>query len=339
MILGNHRDAWVAGAVDPSSGTAAVLETGRALAMLRDAGWKPRRTIVWCSWDAEEYMLLGSTEWAEQHDHLLRNRAVSYINLDSAVSGGLRGFGAQATPQFDDLIRDVAKTVYDPEGEYDSMYDAWKAKQNMPLPSSSGHSAEHDSAAGPEPQVGRLGSGSDYTPFIQHLGIPSVALGYSGEYPVYHSQYDSLYWMENFGDERTENCPTGFCRHAAISTYVGALVMRLADDKVLPFNYTNYAVVMRGYADDCAPPPLLPACVSACLSADCGILHSARTVAIASQHALCCCALQSMSHTQCNTQTRRVASVMPLATPGSLSALSTTPSPAWTVSSPRSPLR
>ena len=177
------------------------------------------------------------------------------------MSGGLRGFGAQATPQFDDLIRDVAKTVYDPEGEYDSMYDAWKAKQNMPLPSSSGHSAEHDSAAGPEPQVGRLGSGSDYTPFIQHLGIPSVALGYSGEYPVYHSQYDSLYWMENFGDERTENCPTGFCRHAAISTYVGALVMRLADDKVLPFNYTNYAVVMRGYADDCAPPPLAFACL------------------------------------------------------------------------------
>jgi hypothetical protein len=131
------------------------------------------------------------------------------------------------------------------------MYDAWSSKSSAAAngqPSSSGHSEEQGDS-GAEPQVGRLGSGSDYTPFLQHLGIPSMSVGYSGEYPVYHSQYDSFFWVDNFGDERHPKCPTGFCRHAAMATYVGALVMRLADDKILPFNYTHYAIVMRGYVN------------------------------------------------------------------------------------------
>ena len=243
VVLGNHRDAWVAGAIDPTSGTAAVLETGRALAVLRDQGWKPRRTIVWCSWDAEEYGLLGSTEWAEQHDNLLRARAVTYINLDSAVSGASSGFSADATPNFDHVIRDVAKTVYDPEGEYESLYAAWQAK------------SEERGSTQPEPQVGRLGSGSDYTPFLQHLGIPSVSLAYSGEYPVYHSQYDSFDWTRRFADEITPNCPTGFCRHAAMATYVGAFTLRIADDRILPMNYTHYAIVMQGYTENIRDSP------------------------------------------------------------------------------------
>ncbi|XP_043706073.1 probable glutamate carboxypeptidase LAMP1 isoform X1 [Telopea speciosissima] len=215
VLLGNHRDAWTFGAVDPNSGTAALLEVARRLGKLKKRGWRPRRTIVFCNWDAEEYGLVGSTEWVEENREMLASRVVAYLNVDCAVSGA--GFHASATPQLDELLKQAAQQVQDPDNSSQTMYDSWIGSDDS------------------SKKIGRLGGGgSDYAPFIQHVGVPSVDMFYGGAYPVYHSMYDDFEWMKKFGD------PT-FHRHVAVASIWGLVALRLADEEFLPFNYLSYA--------------------------------------------------------------------------------------------------
>ena len=230
VVLGNHRDAWVFGAVDPNSGTSAMLEVGRGFGQLLKSGWKPRRTIVLCSWDAEEYGLIGSTEWAEEFAGELKDKAVAYLNLDAAVSGP--HFGAQTVPSLWKLMRGVTRDVKDPKTGK-SVYQQWQDR-------TSDLRTEEERHTEGEARIGPLGSGSDYTPFLQHLGIASTDMSFGGDYGVYHSAYDSFYWMDHFGDP-------GFVYHVAAAQVWGTLAMRLADADGLPFDYTDYAFEVRGF--------------------------------------------------------------------------------------------
>ncbi len=229
IILGNHRDAWVFGAVDPNSGSSAMLEVGRGFGELLKKGWKPRRTIILCSWDAEEYGLVGSTEWAEELATELKAKAVAYLNLDAAVSGV--HFGASSVPSLWKFMRAAARDVKDPKTGK-SVYQQWqdRARENR---------AEDDETTG-EARIGALGSGSDYTPFLQHLGIASTDMGFGGDYGVYHSAYDSFYWMDHFGDP-------GFHYHVAAAHLWGTLAMRLTDADALSFDYTDYAAQLKEF--------------------------------------------------------------------------------------------
>ena len=230
VIMGNHRDAWVFGAVDPNSGTTAMLEAARGFGQLLKQGWKPRRTIILCSWDAEEYGLVGSTEWAEEYADELKEKAVVYLNVDVAVSGP--NFGASSVPSLWKVIRAAAHDVKDPKTG-NSVYQAWEAHARE-------QRAEGDAESTAQVRIGALGSGSDYTPFLQHLGVPSTDMGFGGDYGVYHSAYDSFYWMSHFGD------PT-FAYHVAASQLFGTLAMRFADADGLPFDYTDYANQIREF--------------------------------------------------------------------------------------------
>ena len=229
IVLGNHRDAWVFGAVDPNSGTSAMLEVGRGFGQLLKQGWKPRRTIIFCSWDAEEYGLVGSTEWAEELAGELKEKAVAYLNLDAAVSGP--HFGASSVPSLWKFMRAATRDVKDPKTGK-SVYQQWqdRARENRP----------EDQPSSGEAPIGPLGSGSDYTPFLQHLGVASTDMGFGGDYGVYHSAYDSFHWMDQFGDP-------GFQYHVAASQLWGTLAMRLADAEGLPFDYTDYATQLREF--------------------------------------------------------------------------------------------
>ena len=229
IILGNHRDAWVFGAVDPNSGTTAMLEVGRGFGQLLKQGWKPRRTIIFCSWDAEEYGLVGSTEWAEELATELKEKAIAYLNLDAAVSGA--HFGASSVPSLWKFMRAATRDVKDPKTGK-TVYQQWqdRARENRP------ESEENTREA----VIGPLGSGSDYTPFLQHLGIASTDMGFGGDYGVYHSAYDSFHWMDQFGDP-------GFRYHVAAAQLWGTLAIRLADADGLPFDYTDYATQLREF--------------------------------------------------------------------------------------------
>ncbi|HEY0761132.1 MAG TPA: M28 family metallopeptidase [Pyrinomonadaceae bacterium] len=229
VILGNHRDAWVFGAVDPNSGSSAMLEVGHGFGELLKQGWKPRRTIILCSWDAEEYGLIGSTEWAEEYADELKDKAVAYLNLDAAVSGP--HFGASSVPSLWKLMRATTRDIKDPKTGK-TVYQQWQdhARENRP------EGEQHPL----ETRISALGSGSDYTPFLQHLGVPSTDMGFNGDYGVYHSAYDSFYWMDHFGDP-------GFTYHVAAAQLWGTLAMRLADADGLSFDYTDYATQIREY--------------------------------------------------------------------------------------------
>ncbi|XVF34934.1 hypothetical protein REPUB_Repub18cG0101000 [Reevesia pubescens] len=223
VILGNHRDAWTFGAVDPNSGTAALLEVAQRLWKLQRNGWKPRRTIILCNWDAEEYGLTGSTEWVEENRELLASRAVAYLNVDCAVSGA--GFHASATPQLDELLKQAARQVQDPDNSSKTIYEQWAGSTDSPV-------------------MGRLGgAGSDYAAFVQHIGVPAADMLFGGEYPVYHSMYDDYIWMENFGDPM-------FHRHIAVASVWGLVALRLADEEFLPFDYHSYAFELQKSAED-----------------------------------------------------------------------------------------
>jgi N-acetylated-alpha-linked acidic dipeptidase len=238
VIVGNHRDAWTFGAVDPNSGTSAMLEMGRGFGQLLKQGWKPRRSIFLCSWDAEEYGLIGSTEWAEENADELREKAVAYLNMDSAVSGA--NFGASSVPSLWKLIRSATRDVRDPKTGK-SVYQAWQDRVRESLP----EAELTDPVTGSdrpiaEARINALGSGSDFTPFLQHLGIPALDMGFSGDYGVYHSAYDSFYWMTKFGDP-------SFVYHVAAAQVCGTIALRLADAQALPLDYTDYATQLKDF--------------------------------------------------------------------------------------------
>ena len=233
VVMGNHRDAWTFGAVDPNSGTTAMLEAARGFGQLLKQGWKPRRTMVLCSWDGEEQGLIGSTEWAEENAAELRQKAVAYLNMDAAVSG--QNFGASSVPSLWKLIRGATRDVKDPKTGK-SIYQQWQERAREQQPES-----EKDSKA--EAAIGALGSGSDFTPFLQHLGIPSSDMSFGGDYGVYHSAFDSFYWMSHFGDP-------AFVYHVAAAQLWGTMALRLAGADGLPLDYTDYANQIREYFSD-----------------------------------------------------------------------------------------
>jgi len=243
VVLGNHHDAWVFGAADPGSGTAAMLETGRALGELVRSGWKPRRTIVICHWDGEEPGLLGSTEWVEANRAELQAKAVAYINTDVGVAGP--DFTASAPPSLKELLRDVAREVRDPETG-GSVYDAWREqaariRENEHI-SGTGRQAPQVEASDDAP-VEDLGAGSDFCPFFDYAGIPSIDMGFGGDYGVYHSLYDDFYWMKHFGD------PT-FGYHVALAQILGTVALRLDEADILPFDYAAYTSKIEHTATD-----------------------------------------------------------------------------------------
>jgi len=227
VIIGNHHDAWVYGAVDPSSGTAAVMEIGRSLSELMKTGWQPKRTIVLAHWDAEEYGLIGSTEWVEENRENLMQNALIYINIDAAVSG--ENFGASAVPSLDDFIQKITKEISDPRTKQ-PVFERWWQRQNEDEFKRLGQVVPDTARV----EIGRLGSGSDYTAFLQHSGIPSLSMGFRGRYGVYHSQLDNFFWMQKWGD------PT-FEYHAAMARIGGLAALRFAQADILPFDYTDYA--------------------------------------------------------------------------------------------------
>ena len=244
VVAGNHRDAWVYGAVDPNSGTAAMLESVHGLGELLKSGWKPKRTIVLGSWDAEEEGLIGSTEWGEQHESDLAN-AVTYFNMDVAVSGPK--FGAAAVPSLKQFLRDVAKSVPAPKGG--TVYDAWQKESQAGADSvQSPTEAIGDIKRAPAAQskndvpVGDLGSGSDYTVFLQHLGVPAADVSSTGSYGVYHSAFDNFNWFKKFGDP-------DFVYEQEMARIFGISIIRMADADVLPYDYEEYAKEISSYID------------------------------------------------------------------------------------------
>jgi len=241
VVAGNHRDAWVYGAVDPNSGTAAMLEAVHGLGELLKSGWKPKRTIVIGSWDAEEEGLIGSTEWGEDHAQELGN-AAAYFNMDVAVSG--KKFGASGVPSLKEFIREIAKAVPSPQGG--TVYDAWK-KASEPNPEGN-HPQETSTFRAPpaamqnDVPVGDLGSGSDYTVFLQHLGVPSTDISSSGDYGVYHSVFDNFAWFKKFGDP-------DFVYEQQMARIYGLEMLRMSSADVLPYDYENYGKEILVYLE------------------------------------------------------------------------------------------
>ncbi len=240
VVAGNHRDAWVYGAVDPNSGTAAMLESVHGVGELLKSGWKPKRTMIFGSWDGEEEGLIGSTEWAEQHDVEL-SHAVAYFNMDVGVAG--QKFGASSVPTLKQFIRDVTKVVPSPKGG--TVYDVWlKASQpGNETPGNSGTNFRAPAAqARQDAAVGDLGSGSDYTVFLQHLGVPSTDVGSTGNYGVYHSVFDNYNWFKKFADP-------DFSYEQQMARVFGLETIRMADADVLPFDYEAYGKEIGNYIE------------------------------------------------------------------------------------------
>jgi N-acetylated-alpha-linked acidic dipeptidase len=234
VVAGNHRDAWVYGAVDPNSGTAAMLETVHGLGELLKQGWRPQRTIVLGSWDAEEEGLMGSTEWAEQNEKILAH-AVAYFNTDVAVSGP--DFNAAAVPSLKQFVREVTREVPSPKGG--TVYEQWKSQQAA---SANNRRRQRPAATDPDVRIGTLGSGSDYTPFIQHLGVPSTDIGSEGPYGVYHSTFDDYTWFTKFAD------PT-FVYEQQQARVLGLEILHMASTDVLPYDYELYGKEIVGYVE------------------------------------------------------------------------------------------
>lgn len=240
VIRGNHHDAWVNGADDPTSGMVAVLEEARAFGELVKQGWKPKRTIIFCAWDGEEPGLLGSTEWAEQHAEELTQKAVAYINSDSTSKGT---FGASGSHTLERFVNDVARSVMDSKGKaslWDGMRNRGRGRRQMSEP--------EDNRA--DLRIGALGSGSDYTAFIDHLGIASLNVGFGGDGGggIYHSIYDSIAWYTRFSDGTFEYGKN-------LAQAAGTITMRLADAKILPFEFTNFAETVGTYVEDISKLP------------------------------------------------------------------------------------
>src|SRR5882724_1801455 len=238
IIRGNHHDACVNGAEDPISGLIAVMEEARAMGELVKAGWKPKRTIMFCAWDAEEPGLIGSTEFAEEHADELKAHAVVYINSD--VNG--RGyFGAEGSHTLEKFINDVARDVQDPE----TKLSVWKRAQLRQIGRSDENAGRQEARSRPDLRIGALGSGSDYGAFLQHDGVAALNLGFGGEDGggIYHSIYDDFYWFTHFSD-------TDFVYGRALAQLAGTAVMRLADADLLPFEFNNFSDTMQTYVKE-----------------------------------------------------------------------------------------
>jgi N-acetylated-alpha-linked acidic dipeptidase len=231
VVAGNHRDAWVYGAVDPSSGTASMLEAVHGIGVLLRQGWRPKRTLVFCSWDAEEEGLIGSTEWVEANAKTLE-RAVAYFNVDVAVAGP--DFSAASVPSLKQFIRELTRSVPSPLGA--TVYDQWK---NAKLEGNE-HRGSNAPVENEEAHVGDLGSGSDFTPFLQHIGVPSTDIGSSGPYGVYHSTFDDYAWY-------VQNADPHFVYLQEMARVFGLEALRMADTDVLPYDYVTYARAIDTY--------------------------------------------------------------------------------------------
>ena len=244
IIRGNHHDGWVFGAADPLSGTVAQLSEAKAIGQLVKAGWRPRRTLIYASWDGEEPGLIGSTEWAETHAAELQAKAALYVNTDNNERGFFRAEGTHALQLF---VSEAARDVKDPETDASVLRRAL-AERRVRAFESGRDAPGHDSdGGGDELHLGPLGSGSDYTPFLQHLGVTSLDLGFSGEsqYGVYHSAYDNFYWYSHFEDP-------DFAYGRALSQVTATVTMRLADAPVLPFDFNRVAVSVTAWLDEIA---------------------------------------------------------------------------------------
>jgi N-acetylated-alpha-linked acidic dipeptidase len=242
VVMGNHRDAWVFGGVDPSSGTASMMELTRALGELKRQGVRPRRTLVICSWDGEEIGLTGSTEWGEQFAQDLRQKAVAYINVDEATSGP--SFHGQAVASLAPMLEETTRSLRDPSGK--TLYDAWKAVVERER--EEGNQSSQFSSSGVLNDAladTRIGSGSDHTVFLNFIGVPVLGLGFEGDYGVYHSAYDDFYWMNHFGDP-------GYKYHTLMTQLWGVTALRLADADLLPFDFATYASNIRQFVTELA---------------------------------------------------------------------------------------
>ncbi|KAF2794136.1 N-acetylated-alpha-linked acidic dipeptidase-like protein 2 [Melanomma pulvis-pyrius CBS 109.77] len=225
VIVGNHHDAWmIGGAADPHSGSTILIELAKAFGKLLKTGWKPKRTIILASWDAEEYGLVGSTEWVEEYVPWLKDSVVSYLNIDVGVSGSIPDFSA--TPDLHSLTTSIAKKVIWPDGKDRTLYDIWEEKSG---------------------DIDPLGAQSDYTAFLHRGGIAAIDLGTTrAPYdPIYHthSNYDSYYWMSTYADP-------GFVIHKAIGQYLTLMLYHLVDDDSIPLEPANYGPEMRAYLEE-----------------------------------------------------------------------------------------
>ncbi|KAI9000835.1 Zn-dependent exopeptidase [Trametes punicea] len=248
VIIGCHRDAWVMGAADPTSGTVSIHEVVRGFGALLKQGWKPLRNVIFASWDAEEYGLIGSTEWAEDFPDWITKNVVTYINIDVSASGAR--WAAQSSPSLAHLIRAAALDVPHPNDPSRTLWDA--REDDGPFPGAMDadfartYAAQVDALRVGKDEVGipLLGSGSDYTPFLEHLGVASMDQGFSGtayDAPYhYHSIYDSQRWQEMYADP-------GFLRHIAVAKHLGLVALRLIDAIILPLNTTHYALELDDY--------------------------------------------------------------------------------------------
>ncbi|KAL2806925.1 N-acetylated-alpha-linked acidic dipeptidase 2 isoform 2 [Daubentonia madagascariensis] len=237
VILGGHRDSWVFGAIDPTSGTAVLQEIAQSFGKLMSRGWRPRRTIIFASWDAEEFGLLGSTEWAEENAKPLQERSIAYINSDSSIEGNYT-LRVDCTPLLYQLVYKLTKEISSPDDGFEgkSLYESWLEKDPSP---------ENKNF----PRINKLGSGSDFEAYFQRLGIASGRARYTknkktdkySSYPVYHTIYETFELVENFYD------PT-FKKQLSVAQLRGALVYELADSKIIPFNIKDYAKALQNYA-------------------------------------------------------------------------------------------
>ena len=238
ILRGNHHDAWVNGAEDPVSAMVVMLEEARALGTLVKEGWRPNRTIVYCAWDGEEPMLLGSTEWAEAHAEELRRHAVAYVNSDGNGRGYISMGGSHTLQSF---INGVAREVTDPESEVSVV----RREQLRRIARATTPEAREELRRRTDLTIDALGSGTDYTAFLDHLGIATLDLAYGGEDEggIYHSIYDDFYWYEHFSD-------TDFVYGRALAQTVSTAVVRLAGAEILPFDFKALAQTVRGYVKE-----------------------------------------------------------------------------------------
>lgn len=230
ILVGNHRDAWVYGGVDPSSGTSCLMELARVLGSAKQQGFRPRRSIYFASWDAEEFTLTGSTEWGEEKRDWLRENLVAYLNVDSSASG--RKFSIQGVPSLIPLVDQALKEVDDPV-EKKPVYEVWKS------------AGKKSGIAEETGQVEPIGSGSDHAVFLEHIGAPAIDMSFGGDYGVYHSAYDNYYWMSHFGDP-------GMHYTAALARIWGHMIVELACRPLLPLDFETYGRELRKYLGDWA---------------------------------------------------------------------------------------